>query len=704
MLLQSEAAECGLACLAMVASYYGHALDLNEVRHRFRISLKGTTLKNLVVFARSLGLSGRSLRLEPAQLGKLQCPAILHFDMNHFVVLKELRGTQAVIHDPALGIRQISADQLDSRFTGVALELSPTESFERKDARPRLTLSELSGTSPAQRGMLVKALVLSIAFQLLVLAAPLYVQLAIDRGITQSDDEVLLTLALGFAALALFRGAVAWVRARVLLAFAGVMNARLAANVVRHMLRLPHSWFESRHVAALLSRLTSTQPVRDLIAEGLVGAVVDGLMGVVTIVAALLFSPTLALIVLLGFLCNVLIKWGQLQASLERENEYIEAASEAQQEFIETVRGIATVKLFGKEAQREARWLDRHVEAVNARYCVDAIKARADIARDVVQALVLVLIVYIGAKQAIAGAMSLGVLMAFITYQQMFADASSKLLEFSGRFRLLNIHLQRIADVVLSMPDENDGDDLEPREALTGAVEANGVSFRYGELEEPVLRDLSLAVEAGEFVAITGPSGGGKTTLLKLLVGLLEPNEGQVRYNGRSIRSLGLASVRSQIGVVMQDDVLLSGSLAQNITFFDSQPDLDWMRECARLAAIDQDIERYPMGYNTLVGDMGTVLSGGQKQRVLLARALYKRPRILFLDEGTSSLDTDKEREVNANLRALEMTRIVIAHRKDTIDAADRILELGAGVLAPKITSGGPDERSGRSGHRHRAR
>lgn len=674
---QSEAAECGLVCLAMVASAHGHAIDLNEIRHRFHISLKGTTLTDLVSFARMLGFSARPLRLEPGDLDALQTPAILHMDMNHFVVLKEMKGREAVIHDPVLGVRTLGPAQMDRRFTGIALELAPTEAFRPKERAPKLGLRMLAGRLPLARGTLPKALILSLAFQLLVLAAPFYVQLVIDRGVSQGDSAVLLPLSLGFGLIILLRGAVAWIRARTLLGFGGHLNAQLMANVVRHMLRLPHDWFERRHVSSLLSRVSSTQPIKDLITEGLAAAVVDGMMAVLTIVAAILFAPVLALVVLAGFVVNALIKWWQVRSSMEREHEYIEAFAKAQQEFIETVRGIAAVKLFRKEADRERRWTDRHVESVNARYAVDAIKAKADLARDGVQALVLGLVVWIGALQVIAGTTSLGVLIAFITYQQIFADSAAKLFDFAGRFRLLDVHLQRLADVVHSQP-ENDGavafDDH--ARLLDGAIEARGVSFRYGDLEAPVFTDVSFAVAPGEFVAITGPSGGGKTTLLKLLVGLLQPNEGAVLYDGRSIQSIGIAGVRDRIGVVMQDDVLLSGSLAQNISFFDTNPDMAWVRECARLAAIEADIAGFPMGYNSLVGDMGSVLSGGQRQRILLARALYKRPRVLFMDEGTSSLDTDKEREVNAQLKALDITRIVIAHRKDTIDAADRILEL----------------------------
>jgi ATP-binding cassette subfamily B protein RaxB len=686
VLYQSETAECGLACLAMIASYYGHHLDLNDVRHRFQISSQGTSLKHLVHFARAIGLSARALRTEPAQLGQIQCPAILHIDMSHFVVLKEVRGRDAIVHDPALGPRRLSADQLERRFTGIVLELTPTPAFEGRRGGAKLQLKTLAEGLPVERSIWPKALILSLGLQLLILAGPFYVQLVVDRGVVQGDAGALVPLAAGFALLVGLRVACALVRQRVLLALGGFLGARLTARVAHHMLRLPNRWFASRQISGLLSRINSTQPIRDLIAEGLIAVVVDGAMAILTLAIAAMFAPALAFVVLAGFGCAALLKWWQVRQSMAREHQYIETFAKAQQELIETVRAIAPIKLFRKEADREARWSDRHIQSVNARYDLDRIRTAADIGREAIQAVTLILVVFLGARQAIAGTTTLGVLMAFITYQQMFATSASALLDFAGRFRLLDVHLQRLADVMLEEPEEDENVPMQGGRlhGLGGAMAARHLTFRYAAMEEPILTDISFEVARGEFVAITGPSGGGKTTLLNLLVGLLEPTDGQILYDGVPLRTLGVGAVRDQIGVVMQDDILLSGSLAQNITFFDSAPDLDWMRECARMAAIDEDISRFPMAYRTMVGDMGTGLSGGQKQRVLLARALYRRPRILFMDEGTSSLDTEKEREVNRNLRAMAMTRLIIAHRKDTIDAADRILELRPDGLRPR--------------------
>jgi ATP-binding cassette subfamily B protein RaxB len=277
--------------------------------------------------------------------------------------------------------------------------------------------------------------------------------------------------------------------------------------------------------------------------------------------------------------------------------------------------------------------------------------------------------------------MTVGMLIAFMAWKQQFLDKATKLIETGFDYRMLDLHLERIADIALAdreVDHEREGLIERP---IRGAVELRGVRFRYAETEPEVLDGVDFKIEPGEFVAITGPSGGGKTTLLKVMLGLFKASAGEVLIDGVPLDHFGTQAFRAQVGVVMQDDHLLSGSLADNICFFDSQLDLERMRSCAIMAGIDDEIMAMPMNYNTLVGDMGTTLSGGQRQRLLLARALYRQPRILFMDEGTSNLDVNKERQVNRALASLNITRIVIAHRPETIRAADRIVALEGGRL-----------------------
>lgn len=681
VILQTEAAECGLACLAMAASYHGRDTDLNTLRRRFSISMKGITLKTLLLMAQRLGMSARPLRLEPDRLAELRMPAILHWDMNHFVVLADADARGATIHDPASGERRYSLAEISAHFTGVALELTPTEDFEPVRERTRLSLSRLVGRMDGAARSVAQALVLSLLLQLFVLVLPFYMQLTIDEAVAKGDTALMAALAIGFGLLALLKFGADWLRSLVLLHFASLLNFRLGANLFRHLVRLPLDWFEKRHVGDLISRFGSTLPIRNLIAEGAVAAAVDGLMALLTLSMLFLYSPTLALVVLGGFLLTAALRLGAFRALRRREEDAIVALAREQSVFVETARAIQSLKLFGKETDRERFWQNRHAAVISRRARLGRMQAALRAGAELVQALELVLVIYLAALASMRGGFTIGMIFAFVAYRQQFADKATKLLEAAIQYRMLDLHLDRIGDIALAPREAG----VEPEgliaHPVSGGIAASGIVYRYADTEAPVLNGIDFKVEPGEFVAITGPSGGGKTTLLKVMLGLFRPESGDMLIDGVPLSRVGAAAFRAQIGAVMQDDQLLSGSVADNICMFDPDLELGWMRECGRTAGVDDEIMAMPMNYNTLVGDMGAALSGGQRQRVLLARALYRRPRILFMDEGTSHLDVAKEREVTAALAKLDITRIVIAHRPETMAAADRRVELRDGVL-----------------------
>lgn len=682
MVMQAEAAECGLACVAMVAGYHGRMTDLAALRRRVPVSTKGMTLGGVLEAARTLGLTGRGLRLEPEALHALRTPAILHWDMDHFVVLKAVRGDRVVLHDPARGERRLSLAELATHFTGVALELTPTTDFVRGDERRKLRLTALLGRVDGAGRAVAMALVLSLVLQVFVLASPFYMQLAVDEAVLQGDTGLLVALAVGFALLTAVKLVADWIRARVLLAINQVVAFQMVANLFHHMIRLPVEWFTRRHIGDLVSRFGATQPIIDLVSRGLVAAVVDGLMALLTLAMILLYSPTLAAVVLAALVLQVVLRLGGFRLLRAREEEAIEAAAKEQTTFIETARAMQSIRLFGREADREALWQGRHAEVVNRDAALGRTREDFRAGKELVSGLELIVVVYLGARLSIAGELTIGMLFAFMAYRQQFFDKTLALLETAVSFRLLDLHLQRIADIALS--EREAGVDLgQPLVArpLAGRVELRDICFRHAAFEPELLVGVNLDVAAGEFVAITGPSGTGKTTLLKVMLGLLNPTAGQVVVDGQPLGPAGMQAYRAQVGVVMQDDALLAGSIAENISFAEARPEVGWMRQCAAMAGIDAEIMAMPMTYGTLVGDLGLALSGGQRQRLLLARALYRRPRILLMDEGTSHLDLAKEREVNAALAALEITRIVIAHRPDTIAAADRVLVLRDGRL-----------------------
>jgi ATP-binding cassette subfamily B protein RaxB len=521
--------------------------------------------------------------------------------------------------------------------------------------------------------------------QLVVLAAPFYMQLAVDEAVMKGDGGLLTALALGFGLLTLIHIGADWLRSHVLLFLSGALNFQMGASLFHHLVRLPLAWFEKRHIGDLVSRFRSAEPIQRLVSEGLVAALVDGVMATLTLVMILIYSPKLSGIVLAALALYAILRFALYRALRQRQEEMIEASAKEQTTFIETARAIQSIKIFGREADREALWQNRYADEISRGIRHGRFTIGFKTANDLIYGIENVLVVYLGARAIMGNELSIGMLYAFMAYKEQFLAKATNLIETGIQYRMLDLHLDRLSDIALAEREQDShGESLVARE-VRGAVELKGVSFRYADTEPEVLSGADLKVEAGEFVAVTGPSGGGKTTLLKVMLGLFKPAEGTVLIDGTPIDHFGRQAFRSQVGVVMQDDQLLSGSIAENICFFDASLDLDRMRACAAIAGIDDEIMAMPMNYNTLIGDMGTTLSGGQRQRVLLARALYRRPRILFMDEGTSNLDLDKEREVNRALAEMKITRIVIAHRPETIRAADRIVVLREGRVSPPM-------------------
>jgi ATP-binding cassette, subfamily B, bacterial CvaB/MchF/RaxB len=677
LILQTEAAECGLACLAMIASYYGHRVDLNTLRRRYPVSLKGVTLRGLVQIASHLGLASRPLRFELTQLRQLHVPAIVHWDMNHFVVLKARTNTTVFVHDPAAGEIRLSLNDASKHLTGVALELSPAESFTPQNEAANLPLSafwpQMSGTTHA----LAQILVLSIILEIFTIISPFYMQLVIDDVIVRGDIDFLLVLAIGFGLLTTIKVVSTAIRSYILLIFQNTLHFQMGARLFHHLIRLPLVYFEKRHMGDILSRFTSLEPIRILLTEGMITAIIDGLMAIATLVMMFVYSIQLSVVVLIAFLLYGAVRLALYSLLLRRSNANIQAKAKEQSVFIESVRAIQSLKLFNRESERETYWLNRYAESMNTNARLGSAKITFKTVNDAIVGLENMLGTYLAARLALDNVLSVGMIFAFLSYKLNFLTKSLDLIEKALDFRILDLHLERLADIALSPPERGHDQLLSYPRPIQGRIELRNLCFRYAESEPLVLENINLIIEPKQFVSIMGPSGGGKTTLMKIMLGLLEPTSGEVLIDGVPLSTLGVRAYREQVGAIMQEDQLLSGSIADNICFFDHDFDREWMIECAQIAGIHNEIMSMPMTYNSLIGDMGSSLSGGQKQRVVLARALYRRPKILFLDEGTAHLDVDKERYINERLRSLDITRISIAHRPEIMNAADKIVRIG---------------------------
>jgi ATP-binding cassette subfamily B protein RaxB len=524
---------------------------------------------------------------------------------------------------------------------------------------------------------ITQTLVLSVILQAIVLLSPFYLQLVVDAVLPRGDNSLLLALAIGFGGLVILRALAEAVRGWAILVYGNQMSLQMVGNVFRHLIRLPARYFERRHVGDIISRMGSTVPIQEALTQSVPAVLIDGAMAILMLIVMFIYSPVLGGIVLatvLGLVLATLIIYPHLRRTQE-ESIYAKALENSH--VIESIRAITTVKMFGREAEREAAWRNLYTDFINANVGYGKWVVARKFFETLLTGLQVVLVVWAAVSLMLgeASGFTLGMLVAFLAYRQYFTDAVVQLLEKGIEFNLLSLHLDRLSDIIF---EETDADQSgEGRlDDLKGRVSLEEVSFRYSDTDPWVLKGCSLDIAAGEMVTLTGPSGGGKTTLMKLMLGLYDPVKGAVKIDGTDLREIDRSDWRGHIGVVMQDDRLLSGTLADNISFFDPEIDMQRVYKAAIAAQIHETIAALPMNYQLQIGDMGSVLSGGQRQRVLLARALYQDPAVLFLDEGTANLDTETEAAIVEIIRNLPITRIIVAHRPAFLQASDRVLPI----------------------------
>lgn len=678
---QTEAAECGLACLAIASATLGKSIDLSELRRRHAVSNRGLTLDELIRVASALDMTARPLRCELDELRDLQTPAILHWGLNHFVVLLKVGRRGVRIQDPARGVRVFSTKEVSDRFTGVALELVRAPAFTKRKERSPLRLTSLLRLTPDISSTLVHTLILSVLLQVYVVASPFYMQLAIDEAAMKGDVGLLGALAVGFGLFALFNIGATALRAVAMQKMSALLGWDMTGRLFHRLVRLPLPWFQRRRLADALSRFESVEPVRGLFANGMVGALIDGVMAVVTLVMMMIFAWKLALIAAGGVVLYVIVRSISIPMTIRLAGDALIASIAEQGKRLETLRAMQTIKVMGAESQREGDWANRYAEMIRTGQSSALAQIGFNSVQATFDALTNVAVIYLGARAVIDGSLTVGVLYAFMAYKTQFTGRAQTLFETFVQWRMLDLHSDRLADIALTPVEVGIDDVGAGLPEMKGEVELRGLSFRYAPHEPLIFSDASARILPGEFVAIIGPSGAGKSSLIKVICGLYPSVAGEVRIDGLPLAAWGPRAVRSNLGVVMQDDELIAGSIAENVAFFAERIDMDWVWECLRIAAIADDVLAMPMRAETFIGDMGSALSGGQKQRLLLARALYRRPKILVLDEATSHLDVGREIAINQAIKQMSITRIVVAHRAETIAAADRVIALQGGRL-----------------------
>ncbi|HFN1205032.1 TPA: peptidase domain-containing ABC transporter [Klebsiella pneumoniae] len=673
---QTETSECGLACLAMICGHFGKNIDLISLRRKFNLSARGANLAGINSIAEQLGMVTRALSLELDELGALKTLCILHWDFSHFVVLVSVKRNRYVLHDPARGRRNVGLEEMTRYFTGVALEVWPGSEFSEETTQNRIQLRSLINSIYGIKSTLAKIFCLSVVIEAINLVMPVGTQLVMDHAIPAGDRGLLTLISAGLMFFILLRAATGMLRAWSSLVMGTLINVQWQSGLFNHLLRLPLAYFERRKLGDIQSRFGSLDTLRATFTTSVVGAIMDSIMVVGVFVMMLLYGGYLTWIVLGFTTVYVLIRLVTYGYYRQISEETLVRGARASSYFMETLYGIATVKIQGMAERRGTHWLNLKIDAINSGIKLTKMDLFFGGINTFVAACDQVAILWLGTSLVIDNQMTIGMFVAFGSFRGQFSDRVASLTNFLLQLRMMSLHNERIADIALHEKEEKKPELDIVADMTPVSLETTDLSYRYDSQSAPVFSGLYLSVTPGESVAITGTSGAGKTTLMKVLCGLFEPDSGKVLVNGTDIRQLGINNYHRMIACVMQDDRLFSGSIRENICGFSEEMDEAWMIECARASYIHDVIMKMPMGYETLIGELGEGLSGGQKQRIFIARALYRRPGILFMDEATSSLDTESERFVNVAIRNMNITRVIIAHRETTLRTVDRTISI----------------------------
>ena len=678
---QMSAVECGAACLSMILSYHGRETRISECRDELGIGRDGVTGLTIAKAARAHGLRVKAYSIRPQDFKFVTLPAAIHWEFNHFIVVERWTPDNVDVIDPAVGRRHLTAEEFDAGFTGVVLTFEPGVNFERSSstARPLWRRYLLKYVLQAP-GLLAQIIGASILLQVLGLALPLFTKVLVDFAIPFGVGDILLLFGFGMILFVMSQMVTSYLRASMLIYLQARLDSRMMLDFFEHLLTLPFKFFQQRSSGDLLMRLSSNSVIREMLTSQTLSVFLDGSLVLVYLLIIMVQAPLFGLIVLIiGMLQVTLLvaTTGRMQRLMQRD---LFAQAQSQSYLVEALTRIETLKASGAEDRALDHWSNLFFNQLNISLQRSRLSVLIDTGMMTLRILSPLLLLWVGAYRVLNGSMSLGTMLALNALASAFLLPLSSLVSNGQRLQLVSSHLDRIADVLEAEP-EQDFQAATTAPALSGRVEFKAVSFRYDPNAPLVLEDISISIEPGQKVAIVGRTGSGKSSLGKLLLGLYPPTSGEILYDGIPLEDLNYRTLRSQFGVVLQESLLFSGSIRQNIAFNDPALEFDKVLAAARLAVIDEDIEAMPMGYETLVAESGAGLAGGQCQRLSLARALAHEPALLLLDEATSHLDVITERQVDENLSRLSCTRIVIAHRLSTIRNADLILVLDQGRI-----------------------
>ncbi|MFQ3637016.1 MAG: ABC transporter transmembrane domain-containing protein, partial [Cyanobacteriota bacterium] len=680
---QQSSSDCGAACLSMVARYWGKQLPIHFLREQASVGRSGASLKSLAKGAERIGLQARPVRASLGRLLNQTSPWIAHWEGNHYVVVYRAGRKRVIIADPAYGRRSLSSEEFQSRWTGYALLLEPTSQLNNLEVK-QISLGRYLSAFLPYRAVSIQIILVSLLIQIFSVVTPLFTQIILDRVVVQKSQTTLNAFAIGLFLFGIWSICMGSVRQYLLTYLANRLDLTLISGFIHHTLRLPLQFFESRRVGDILTRVQENQKIQNFLIGQVMLSWLDFMTGFIYLFLMLYYNWRLTLLVLLLIPPIVLLTLGSTPFLRRVSRQIFHEAAEQNSSLVEMMTGIATVKSSAAEQEMRWRWEDHLVKQMNAGFRGAKLGIGLGAANGLINSIGSTALLWYGATLVIQEELTIG---QFVAFNMMIGYVISPVITLANLWDELQevlISVERLNDVFEAKPEESTQQShlIFPR--LHGAVTFENVTFRYGEDEERnTLQNLSFSAQPGQTVAIVGRSGSGKTTLIKLIQGLYFANQGRVLIDGHDLRHVMLHSLRSQIGVVPQECFLFSGTILENITLYRSEYSIEQVIEVAKLAEAHAFIQALPLGYNTPVGERGSTLSGGQRQRIAIARALLGEPRILILDEATSSLDTESERRFQRNLMQIsrDRTTLIIAHRLSTVRNADCILVLDRGIL-----------------------
>lgn len=681
MVMQVQLADCGVACLAMINGYYGGEYQLNEIRGVSELDANGVSLDRLVARAKEIGLDATGYQVEVDELVNIKLPCILHWAMNHYVVLTKISKKGYHINDPAIGKRVVSKEYFSKKFTGIALELKRSDDFKvNSEKKKPPSIWGLTGSLSQWKKEIFVILCFSLLLDLLGIIIPMQQMLSIDQAVGGNDKRLLWEMAASFALLAMLSGLISVIRSWTLTVFSTRLGLAMKNRFTTRLHEKPMDYFMRRNSADILNRSRSAESVEQTLSSGLVSAIFQSFSSVIMLSIMFYTSVLLTGVTLVSVAIEFLLVLVTRMKIMEGNRNIIALQSKADTTFLENVRAAMVIRIFGKEAQRVALWRTSVIDSQNGKLDMGKVSVISNELRGFTQQLENVLTIAIGCYLVMQQSLSFGTLFFYFSIKSSFVSRFAGVLGYVMQLFGMRVHAERLSDVLVD--DEKSKREIAMRKAADKVlpkneegitIEFKNVGFRYSETTPFLFRNLNAKIEPGSSVAITGPSGCGKTTLLRIMCGLIRPTEGAILINGVNIFSINPEEYSKNIGVVLQDDQPFATSIAENVSFYTAPMDMDRIVQCCKMTGIHDYITTLPMKYMTLCGEGVGFLSGGQRQRILIARALYHNPQLLLLDEATSALDLGTEKVVSDAIRGLKVTRLMVAHRKETIQTADSV-------------------------------